>query len=101
MRNKLLLTWNIRPGNEKEHFQQIRQFVSKLATVGLELTDAWYTIYGSAPQVLLGILAQGSQDNHLEEVIGSTEWEELLAELEPYVTDYQQRIVKATGQFQF
>ena len=101
VRNKLLLTWNIRPGNEKEHFQRIRQFVSKLSTVGLELTDAWYTIYGEAPQVLLGISVQGGQEEYLDSLLSSKDWEDLLGEIRPYIADYRQRVVTATGHFQF
>jgi hypothetical protein len=101
MANKALLTWNIRPGSEREHFQRIRAFVNKLATLGLDLSDAWYTIYGDSPQVLLGIVAQDEQEEPLERVLSSSGWIELLKELEQYITDYRQRIVEIKGQFQF
>ena len=101
MANKALLTWNIRPGGEREHFQRIRAFVNKLAGLGLDLADAWYTIYGDAPQILLGITVQKDQKIVLEDVLSSQEWQDILGELEQYITDYRQRIVKAQGQFQF
>ncbi len=101
MANKALLTWNIRPGGEREHFQRIRAFVNKLADLGLDLSDAWYTIYGDAPQILLGIVIQGEQGEQLESVLASKEWQEVLGELRQYISDYRQRVVKIQGQFQF
>ena len=101
MANKALLTWNIRPGGEREHFQRIRAFVNKLAGLGLDLTDAWYTIYGDASQILLGIVVQKDHKVALEEVLASQEWQDILGELKQYITDYSQRIVRAQGQFQF
>ena len=101
MAHKVLLTWNIQSGIEREHFQRIRIFVSKLSGLGLNLADAWYTAYGDAPQVLLGIVADGGQDDQLPNILDSEEWGEILAELKPYIRDYRQRIVKIEGQFQF
>ena len=101
MENKVLLTWNIRPGNEREHFQRIRRFVSKLSALGLDLTDAWYTIYGDAPQILLGIVASADEDERLERVLASKEWDEVLDELRQSITDYRQRFIKPAGPFQF
>jgi hypothetical protein len=101
MAHKVLLTWNIQSGIEREHFQRIRVFVSKLAGLGLNLAEAWYTAYGDAPHVLLGIVAAGGQEDQLQNVLDSEEWGELLAELRPYISDYKQRIVKVEGQFQF
>jgi hypothetical protein len=100
MANKILLTWNIRPGHEREHFQRIRKFVSDLGALGLDLQDGWYTVYGDAPQILLGIVAPGGGDDKLEKALTSREWATLVDELKQYVTDYRQRIVIATGQFQ-
>jgi hypothetical protein len=101
MANKALLTWNIRPGGEREHFQRIRAFVNKLADLGLDLADAWYTIYGDAPQILLGLVVQSDAKVTLEEILASQEWQDILGELKQYISDYDQRIVKVQGQFQF
>jgi hypothetical protein len=101
MAHKVLLTWNIQSGIEREQFQRIRIFVSKLSGLGLDLADAWYTAYGDAPQVLLGIVPAGGQDDQLQNILDSEEWGEILSELKPYIRDYRQRIVKIEGQFQF
>lgn len=101
MAHKLLLTWNIRPGHEREHFQDIRRFVTKISALGLDLADAWYTVYGSAPHILLGIVPQEAADKGLENVLSSEEWNQLVGELSQYIVDYEQRIVRAVGSFQF
>jgi hypothetical protein len=101
MANKALLTWNIRSGSEREHFQLVRKFVGQLPGLGLDLADAWYTVYGDAPQILLAIVAPGEGDERLESALGSNEWREMLLELQEHITDYRQRIVRVRGQFQF
>ena len=101
MAYKVLLTWNIQSGIEREHFQRIRVFVSTLAGLGLDLADAWYTVYGDAPQVLLGVVSANGQEDQLQTILESDEWSELLDELKPYISDYVQRVVKIEGQFQF
>jgi hypothetical protein len=100
MARKALLTWNIRSGNEREHFRRVRDFVSELSTLDLELEDAWYTAYGNAPQILIGIVARDRQDEKLESTLRSAEWEQLLGELKEYITGYRQRIVEGAGRFQ-
>jgi hypothetical protein len=101
MGKKILLTWNIRSQAEKEHFQRLSEFVSKLPTLGLELKDAWYTIYGDAPHILLGIVARGKREEQLRSALTSDEWGQMLAELKEYISGYRQRIVRDTEQFQF
>ncbi|MHC4509993.1 MAG: hypothetical protein ACYTAO_13710 [Planctomycetota bacterium] len=102
MRNKVLLTWNIRSQNDREqHFQRLREFVNKLPTLGLELKDAWYTIYGKAPHILLGIVVRGKHEDQLESALASEEWQHMILELREYITTYRQRIVEDSDQFQF
>lgn len=101
MGNKVLLTWNIHPGKEREHFPRVREFVRKLPSLGLELEDAWYTVYGESPQILMGIVAEGRQEEQLDGALHSQEWQQLLEELQQYVVDYNQRVVDAAGSFQF
>ena len=85
MAHKILLTWNIQSGIEREHMQRLSVFVSKLAGLGLDLADAWYTAYGDAPHVLLGIVAARGQEDQLQHILDSEEWAEIMAELKPYI----------------
>jgi hypothetical protein len=52
---KLLMTWDIKSGREAEFFEfQVREWVPGLQKLGLEPTDAWYTMYGASPQIMIG-----------------------------------------------
>ncbi|MBN1937202.1 MAG: hypothetical protein JW934_21260 [Anaerolineae bacterium] len=105
MAQKILLTWNIRARSERdqrEHFKLVRDFVGKLPTAGLKLEDAWYTAYGNAPQVLLGIVAHDQREQDLRAVLGSEAWEQLISEIKVHIIDYRQRIITLSpGNSQF
>jgi hypothetical protein len=75
--------------------------VNKVSPLGLELKDAWYTAYGDAPEILLGFASRRGQAEGLEKILSSDEWKRILEEFQQYVTDYEQRIVKASNGFQF
>jgi hypothetical protein len=93
---KLIMTWDIRPGRESEYFDwAIRTFVPGLMELGLQPIDAWYTVHGNAPQMLTGVLADDRQS--LERALSSVRWQELHDQLLTFVTNYQQKIVKATS----
>ncbi len=96
---KLIMTWDVRPGREPAYFDwAIKTFVPGLMDMGLQPVDAWYTVYGDGPQMLVGVLAEDRET--LREALRSSEWEELRDDLMGYVTSYDQKIVRATGSFQ-
>lgn len=101
MANKVLLTWNSHPRYERELFHHVRELVNKVSPLGLDLRDAWYTVYGDAPEILLGFVPRRGQEGALQALLSSDEWKEILDELKEYITDYEQRVVKATDRFQF
>ena len=98
---KVLLTWNSRPKHQRELLHHVREVVNKIAPLGLELKDAWLTVYGEAPEILLGFTARRGQEHQLEAILGSDEWKEIIQDLNQYIVDYEQRIVKASDGFQF
>ena len=52
---KLIMTWDITPDREQEYFEfVIREFIPGVQRLGFELSDAWATVYGSQPQILVG-----------------------------------------------
>ncbi len=96
---KLLTTWDIKAGQENEYFEfTVREFAPGVMRLGLRPSEAWYTVYGDAPQILMGFVTD-DMDSMLQ-ALNSPEWEELRQKLLEYVTDYQQKIVKATSRFQ-
>ena len=96
---KLLMSWNIRPGHEDECFEFIiREFGPALVKLGVRPTDAWYTQYGSRPQILTGGVAEDWES--LQRALASDEWRRLKGKLLTYVTDYSQKVIHASGGFQ-
>lgn len=96
---KLLMTWDIRPGQEQTYFEFAMQtFAPALMKMGWQPTEAWYTLYGNGPQ----IMTAGITDNvdKMREILDSAEWEELKSQLLEYVTNFAYKVVPATGRFQ-
>ncbi len=96
---KLLMTWDIKPGHESDYVEFLmREFGPAVTRIGLQLTDAWYTIYGEGPQVLAGGVAESLEQ--MQRILSSTEWRELESKLLSHVENYRRRMVEATGGFQ-
>lgn len=96
---KLLMTWDMVPGREQEYFEfLVREFVPGLQRLGVQPTEAWYTTYGDGPQMLAGFVAE----NHavMQEALETQDWENLKTTLFDYVTNFNSKVVRATGGFQ-
>ncbi len=97
---KLLMTYDIRPGRESEYFEfVVQEFVPQLTRLGIQPTEAWYTVYGEGvPQILTGGVMQ--ERDALERVLETEEWKTLLGKLLALVSNFNQKIVPARGPFQ-
>jgi hypothetical protein len=96
---KLLMSWDIRPGQEQTYFEFAMQtFAPALMKMGWQPTEAWYTLYGDAPQILTAGITDSAEK--MREILDSSEWEELRGRLLEYVTNFEYKVVPATGRFQ-
>jgi len=99
MKVKLLMQWDIRPGHEGDYFEFIvREFAPAVTQMGLQVVDAWYTLYGNTPQILIASVAPDKQT--LKGVIASQEWGMLLKRLSTYVHNLQKKVIPDHGSFQ-
>ncbi|HID87225.1 MAG TPA: hypothetical protein EYP55_07575 [Anaerolineae bacterium] len=99
MMMKLLMTWDIRPGKESAYFDFVsKELVPGLMRLGIQPTEAWYTIYGDAPQILAGWVADDLAT--MQAALASEEWRRLRRRLMKYVINFKHKIVPATGFFQ-
>ena len=100
MPGKLIMTWDINPEHEQEYFEfVVREFLPQVQRLGFQLSDAWVTVYGPQPQIMVcAILPSITQIMH---VINSEQWDTLINSLMDYVTNYEAKIVNSTGGFQF
>jgi hypothetical protein len=96
---KLLMNWDIRPGQEQTYFEFAMQtFAPALMKMGWQPTEAWYTLYGDAPQ----IMTAGVTDtvDEMRVILESEEWEDLRDQLLEYVTNFEYKVIPASGRFQ-
>ena len=59
---KLIMNWDIEPAKEQEYFEfVVREFIPGVQQLGFELTDAWATVYGDQPQIMVGAILPGKK----------------------------------------
>ncbi len=96
---KLLMTWDILPGREQEYFEfVVRDLIPGWQRLGMEPSDAWFTMYGQQPQILAA--AQMPSINSLQRVLESADWQSLTQQLMDYVENFNYNIVSARNGFQ-
>lgn len=97
---KLIMTWDITPEREQEYFEfVVRDFIPGVQRIGFDLSDAWATVFGAQPQIMVGAVVPSVGE--AQRLLNSPDWERLKNQLTDYVQNYSQKIVKARGGFQF
>jgi len=89
---KLLLSWNIKENRDQEYFEfMVREFAPRITSLGLTPTEAWLSVYGDGPQIIV----EGVTDdlNTMKKLLQSAEWSALHLRLLEFVDDYQQKVV--------
>jgi hypothetical protein len=96
---KLLMSWDIKSGREQPYFEfVVREFAPGLMRLGLQPTEAWYTVYGDGPQILTGAVAEDIDT--MRRILAGDEWTQLREKLLEYVSNFGQKVVTASGRFQ-
>jgi hypothetical protein len=100
MAYKLIMTWDILPEREQEYFEfVVREFIPGVQRLGFEVTDAWATIFGSRPQIMVGATLPSLI--RVQRTLQSEDWQLLSSKLQDYVQNFNQKVVEAQGGFQF
>jgi hypothetical protein len=93
------MTWDIIPGREQEYFEfVVRDFLPNMQKLGLDPSDAWFTLYGNQPKII--VAAQMATLRSVETLLEKDEWHSLITQLMDYVENYSYKIVQARGGFQ-
>lgn len=96
---KLLLSWDIRPGRNQDYSEfMMREFVPGLNRMGLSPSEAWLSVYGEGPQIMMEAAVENLET--VREVLASEDWRTLQDKLSEYVDEYQQKVVRANRGFQ-
>ena len=97
---KVIMTWDISADRDQEYFEfVIGEFVPGVQRLGLQPAEAWATIYGSYPQIQVGLIA--SDLSQARRILASADWTLLQERLFGYVKNYSYKIVPARTGFQF
>jgi len=96
---KLLMSWDIQTGHEQSYFEFVMQeFAPGLMRLGLQPTEAWYTVFGNGPQILTGAVANDIET--MRRILSGEEWTRLRERLLEHVHNYSQKVISASGRFQ-
>jgi hypothetical protein len=98
---KLVMHWDIKSEKEQDYFEfVVREWVPGITRLGLEPTGAWYTAYSHSRQPQ--IMTEGIADDleTMRGILSSAEWRRLHTRLLEYVNNYEQKVVRVTGDFQ-
>jgi len=96
---KLLMSWDIKAGREQAYFEfVVQEFAPGLMKLGLQPTEAWYTVYGKSPQILTGAVTKDLET--MREILAGDEWRQLRTRLLTYVSNFEQKVIAASSRFQ-
>ena len=96
---KLLLEYDVNQDTLQEYYQFVMgQYVPTLQSMGLQMSEAWHTAYGDAPNRLLGFVCGDQQT--MDNLLISDAWVDLNDQLEKYVTEFHDKIIPYRVGFQ-
>ena len=97
---KVLMNWDIDGERDQAYFEfVIGEFIPGIQRLGLQPAEAWATVYGSYPQIQVGLLAPDAEQ--VRKVLDSEDWVLLQDRLFDYVKNFSYKVVPARGGFQF
>jgi hypothetical protein len=93
------MTWDILPGKEQEYFEfVVREFIPSVQKLGLEPADAWFTVYGDQPQIMVAFRSDSLP--RVNQLLTSQDWQKLTNQLLDYVEDLKHKVVEDRTGFQ-
>jgi hypothetical protein len=96
---KLLMTWDILPNREQEYFEfVISDFIPEIKGLGISPVDAWYTMYGNQPQIM--VAAKTQSQAALNVAMASKEWQRLIENLMQFVDNFSYKVIPSRTGFQ-
>lgn len=96
---KILMSWDILHDREQEYFEfVISEFIPEIKQLGIRPVDAWYTMYGNHPQIMVS--ARSRSQAALNLTLASQEWTQLRDNLLTYVDNFTYKIIPARSSFQ-
>jgi len=89
---KVILSWDIKDNFDQEYFEfMVREFAPRITALGLTPTEAWFSVYGDGPQVIVECVSDDLEATR--KILKSQEWDALYQRLLHFVTNYKQKII--------
>lgn len=96
---KLIMSWDISPEHEQDYFEFIiRDYIPGIQRLGCELSDAWATVYGAKPQIMVGVVIANARK--ARQLLLSEEWLSLNNRLQDFIQNFTLKMVYARNSFQ-
>ncbi|MCA9970382.1 MAG: hypothetical protein KC425_09205 [Anaerolineales bacterium] len=96
---KVLLSYDVREETLQDYYQYVMgRYVPTMQSLGFQMSEAWHTAYGRAPNRLLGFVCEDRQT--IDNLLDSEQWREINDRLESYVNDFSYKIIPYRGGFQ-
>lgn len=96
---KLLVSYEVKPEAMQEYYQFVMgRYVPILQSMGLQMSDAWHTAYGDAPNRLIGFVCE--EQATINDVLASENWATINDQLGQFVTDFSYKVIPYRGGFQ-
>lgn len=96
---KLLLSYEVEQERMQEYYQfVIGRYMPAMQSMGFQMSEAWHTAYGDAPNRLVGFVCRDLET--MRELLQAEEWSSLNDELEEIVTDFEYKFIPYRSGFQ-
>jgi len=96
---KLLLTYHVSQERQQDYHKFVMsRYLPTLQSMGFQMSEAWHTAYGEAPNRLIGLVC--SDEAVMNELLSSDEWDSLNDQLAEFVTELDYKFIPYRGGFQ-
>lgn len=96
---KLILFYNIKPDKQDLYYKyMLGDFVPAIQKMGVYMHMAWHMAYGEYPMRKIEFVTESA--DALRRLFDSSEWDEMEAELQNYISDYERKVVDYRSGFQ-
>jgi len=96
---KILLSYHLNTAYTQDYYQFVLgRYIPAMQEMGLQMSEAWHTAYGSAPNRLVGFVCSDWQT--MEGVLTDESWLSLNEQLEEYVSEFSYKVIPYRGGFQ-
>ncbi len=93
---KVLITYDMQEGKEQDCQEYlVNKLAPGLAKLGFRMSDVWYTVWGSPPQITSG--GEVEDVSQARTIFQSDEWEQLAEGMEDISRNLSVRLVRSNN----